>query len=39
MVEPRRFTKDLKNHLQTLYAQLLRTTLATPVLPRLLAQS
>ena len=39
MVEPQDFTSDLKNRLRTLYAQLFRTTLASYVLPRLLARS
>ncbi|GFQ05810.1 hypothetical protein PHJA_002725100, partial [Phtheirospermum japonicum] len=38
-VEPWDLTADLKNHLQTLYAQSFRITLASSVLPRLLAQS
>ena len=38
-VKPRSLTKNLINHLQTLYAQLIRITLASSVLPRLLAQS
>ncbi|KAG9455504.1 hypothetical protein H6P81_000012 [Aristolochia fimbriata] len=36
-VEPWDLTADLKNHLQTLYAQSFRITLASSVLPRLLA--
>ncbi|KAH7293549.1 hypothetical protein KP509_28G030300 [Ceratopteris richardii] len=38
-VEPWDLTADLRSHLQTLYAQSFRITLASPVLPRLLAQS
>ena len=38
-VEPRSFTFNLKHHLRSLYAQSFRTTLATYVLPRLLARS
>ena len=38
-VEPRDFTTNLNSHLRTLYAQSFRTTLATYVLPRLLARS
>ena len=38
-VEPRNFTINLNSHLRTLYAQSFRTTLATYVLPRLLARS
>ena len=38
-VEPRNFTANLTDHLRTLYAQSFRTTLATYVLPRLLARS
>ncbi|KAH1114265.1 hypothetical protein J1N35_007643 [Gossypium stocksii] len=38
-VEPWDLTADLKSHLQTLYAQSFRITLASSVLPRLLAQS
>ena len=38
-VEPRNFTTNLNSHLRTLYAQSFRTTLATYVLPRLLARS
>jgi hypothetical protein len=38
-VEPWDLTADLKIHLQTLYAQSIRITLAPSVLPRLLAQS
>ena len=38
-VEPRDFTANLNSHLRTLYAQSFRTTLATYVLPRLLARS
>ena len=38
-VEPRNFTTNLISHLRTLYAQSFRTTLATYVLPRLLARS
>ena len=38
-VEPRAFTANLKNRLRSLYAQSFRTTLATYVLPRLLARS
>ena len=38
-VKPRDFTTNLTNHLRTLYAQSFRTTLATYVLPRLLARS
>src|SRR5690606_9202770 len=37
--EPWDLTADLKSHLQTLYAQSFRITLASSVLPRLLAQS
>ena len=39
MVEPQTFTLDLQNRLRSLYTQLFRTTLATYVLPRLLARS
>ena len=38
-VELKNFTKDFPNRLQTLYAQSIRITLASSVLPRLLAQS
>ena len=38
-VKPRNFTTNLSYHLRTLYAQSFRTTLATYVLPRLLARS
>ncbi|MFS8034376.1 hypothetical protein Hanom_Chr17g01580421 [Helianthus anomalus] len=38
-VEPWDLTADLKSHLQTLYAQSFRITLASSVLPRMLAQS
>ncbi|KAH0730945.1 hypothetical protein KY289_002133 [Solanum tuberosum] len=38
-VKPWDLTADLKSHLQTLYAQSFRITLAFSVLPRLLAQS
>ena len=38
-VKPRNFTTNLPSHLRTLYAQSFRTTLATYVLPRLLARS
>ena len=38
-VEPRNFTTNLIGHLRTLYAQSFRTTLASYVLPRLLARS
>ena len=38
-VKPRNFTTNLNSHLRTLYAQSFRTTLATYVLPRLLARS
>ena len=38
-VEPIPFTPDLIRHLRTLYAQSFRITLATYVLPRLLARS
>ncbi|KAJ1680541.1 hypothetical protein LUZ63_024237 [Rhynchospora breviuscula] len=38
-VEPWDLTADLKSHLQTLYAQSFRITLASSVLPRLLAQN
>ncbi|KAG4944832.1 hypothetical protein JHK82_044027 [Glycine max] len=38
-VEPWDLTANLKSHLQTLYAQSFRITLASSVLPRLLAQS
>eukprot|EP01018_Ginkgo_biloba_P017850 Gb_02134 [translate_table: standard] len=38
-VEPWDLTADVKSHLQTLYAQSFRITLASSVLPRLLAQS
>ena len=38
-VKPRNFTTNLLSHLRTLYAQSFRTTLATYVLPRLLARS
>ena len=39
MVEPRDFTSNLRDRLRTLYAQSFRTTLASYVLPRLLARS
>ena len=39
MVKPLDFTSDFPNRLRTLYTQSIRTTLATSVLPRLLAQS
>ena len=39
MVKPQTFTLDLYDRLRSLYAQLFRTTLATYVLPRLLARS
>ena len=39
MVKPQTSTLDLINRLRSLYAQLFRTTLATYVLPRLLARS
>ena len=39
MVKPQVFTSDLKDRLRTLYAQSFRTTLASYVLPRLLARS
>ena len=39
MVKPQAFTFDLNRHLDSLYAQSFRTTLATYVLPRLLARS
>src|SRR4029453_912089 len=38
-VEPGDFTSDLVGRLRALYAQKFRTTLAPPVLPRLLARS
>ena len=38
-VKPWAFTHNLPNHLRSLYAQSFRTTLATYVLPRLLARS
>ena len=38
-VEPRNYATNLKGRLRTLYAQSFRTTLATYVLPRLLARS
>ena len=38
-VKPRSFTSNLLSHLHSLYAQLFRITLATYVLPRLLAHS
>ena len=38
-VEPRSYAANLPNHLRTLYAQSFRITLATYVLPRLLARS
>ena len=38
-VKPRNFTTNLSSRLRTLYAQSFRTTLATYVLPRLLARS
>ena len=38
-VKPRDFTPNLLRHLRSLYAQSFRTTLATYVLPRLLARS
>src|SRR5574341_884282 len=38
-VEPWAFTRDLSTRLRALYAQEFRTTLAPPVLPRLLARS
>jgi hypothetical protein len=38
-VERAAFTAHLRDHLRTLYAQSIRTTLASSVLPRLLAQS
>ncbi|KAK2663273.1 hypothetical protein Ddye_001847 [Dipteronia dyeriana] len=38
-VKPWDLTSDLKSHLQTLYAQSFRITLASSVLPRLLAQN
>ena len=38
-VEPRSYAANLLNHLRTLYAQSFRITLATYVLPRLLARS
>ena len=38
-VEPRNYAANLPNHLRTLYAQSFRITLATYVLPRLLARS
>ena len=38
-VEPWNFTTNLTSRLRTLYAQSFRTTLATYVLPRLLARS
>src|SRR5215211_4167339 len=39
LVKPRAFTPHAPNRLRALYAQLLRTTLGSSVLPRLLAQS
>ena len=39
LVEPINFTSDFLSHLLALYTQLFRTTLATYVLPRLLARS
>ena len=38
-VKPRYYATNLENRLRTLYAQLFRTTLASYVLPRLLARS
>ena len=38
-VEPRSYATNLPNHLRTLYAQSFRITLASYVLPRLLARS
>ncbi len=38
-VKPEDFTFYLQDRLRTLYAQSFRTTLAPPVLPRLMAQS
>ena len=38
-VEPRNYATNLLNHLRTLYAQSFRITLASYVLPRLLARS
>ena len=38
-VEPRSYATNLSNHLRTLYAQSFRITLASYVLPRLLARS
>ena len=38
-VEPRNYATNLPNHLRTLYAQSFRITLASYVLPRLLARS
>ena len=38
-VKPRNYATNLKSRLRTLYAQSFRTTLATYVLPRLLARS
>ena len=38
-VEPRNYAANLTNHLRTLYAQSFRITLASYVLPRLLARS
>ena len=38
-VEPRNYAANLLNHLRTLYAQSFRITLASYVLPRLLARS
>ena len=38
-VEPRNYATNLLGHLRTLYAQSFRITLATYVLPRLLARS
>ncbi len=38
-VEPRNYATNLSNHLRTLYAQSFRITLASYVLPRLLARS
>ena len=39
LVKPRDFTFDLIHHLHALYTQSIRVTLATSVLPRLLARS
>ena len=39
LVEPRDFTLDLTHRLHALYTQSIRVTLATSVLPRLLARS